>query len=206
MIGGSGVFDYALLYSLARKFNCKKYLEIGTYIGVSINILTDICDELHSITAEPGAPYSMKNWCKARNIPDYSERLTYSPKIVHHYGDSKTFNFNSIPQNIDLYFIDGDHSFNGVYCDTINVFKHRKPKSIVVWHDFKGGNREVAWAVKSALSPEEWKNVFCFDMNICGIYLEPEYQRDLKFNNVHWTEERQDLWCYDLEIKNIHTR
>ena len=210
MPGGSGIFDYALLYSIARMYNCKKYLEIGTYIGESINILTDICDELHSITAKPGEPYSMRNWCKNRNIPDYSERLTYSPKIVHHYGDSKTFDYNRIPQDIDLYFIDGDHSFFGVYFDTLNIFKYRKPDSIVVWHDFKNADsqiiNEVAWAVKTALSPEDWKNVFCFDMNMCGIYLPINLQRDFTFSQkLEYTESPQDLFCYDITF-SVHKR
>lgn len=194
------MLDYALLYSLARKYNCKRYLEIGTYIGTSINILTDLCDELHSLTFEPSQSVGTINRLKKFNIPYYGDRLAYSPKIVHHYGDSKVFDFNSIPQNIDLYFIDGDHSFNGVYCDTINVFKHRKPDSIVVWHDFKSDRHEVAWAVKTVLSPEDWKNVFCFDMNICGIYLPPELQSDFTFRKLQYTEEPQELWCYDVTL------
>ena len=72
-----------------------------------------------------------------------------------------------------------------VYVDTINVFKHRKPNSIVVWHDFKSDDfstiYECAYGVKLALQPGEWKNVFCFDANVCGIYLPPSIQKDFSF-------------------------
>ena len=47
--GDSMPLDYAFIYSIARRYNCRKYLEIGTYIGESINVLTDICDELQKI-------------------------------------------------------------------------------------------------------------------------------------------------------------
>ncbi len=206
--GDSLPLDYAFICSIARRYNCRKYLEIGTYIGESINILTDICDELHSVTPPPGSKNSMKDFCINTNVPDYSERLTYSPKIIHHYcDDSKTFDFNTIPRDIDLYFIDGDHSFHGVYIDTKNIFAHRRKDSIVIWHDFKNViptfTNEIAWAVKSAIGEEEFKNVFCVDTNMCGIYLPKEFQKDFAFRKYEYTEEPQDLYCYNLKLEVV---
>ncbi len=204
--GDSLPLDYAFTYAIARKYNCRKYLEIGSYIGESINVLTGICDELHSVTPAPGSENSMRNWCIYHNIPDYSDRLTYSPKIIHHHcADSKTFDFNTIPRDIDLYFIDGDHSFYGVYVDTKNVFAHRKKNSIVVWHDFKSVTypelvADLAAAVKSAIGEEEFKNVFCVDTSICGIYLPPELQKDFVLRDYKYTNEPQKLYCYNLKL------
>ena len=207
--GDSMPLDYAFIYAIARKYNCRKYLEIGSYIGESINILTDICDELHSVTAAPGSENSMRSWCIENNIPDYSDRLTYSPKIIHHHcDDSKAFDFNTIPRDIDLYFIDGDHSFSGVYFDTKNVFEHRKKDSIVIWHDFKSiiypkTAVRVAAAAKMAIGEEEFKNVFCVDTNICGIYLPPELQKDFSLRDYKYTDEPQKLYCYDLNLNIV---
>ena len=119
---GSGVLDYALLYILAKKYGLKKYLEIGTYIGESINILTDLCDRCYSITAPLDAPYSMKGLCQVTNMPNYSDRLIKSPKITQFHENSHTFDFHRIERDIDLYFIDAEHSYNGVYLDTKHVF------------------------------------------------------------------------------------
>ena len=97
-----------------------------------------MCERCHSVTLLPGEKYSMKNWCKTHNIPDYSERLATLPNIIHLYGDSKEFDFSSTKDEIDIYFIDGDHSYSGVKADTENIFRNRKPDSFVVWHDFLG--------------------------------------------------------------------
>ena len=45
------------------------------------------------------------------------------------YGDSKRFDYSSA-REVDLFFIDGDHSYSGVYCDTVNVFDNRKEVDI----------------------------------------------------------------------------
>ena len=68
--GGSGVLDYVFLKQIAQMFGCKGYCEIGTYIGESINILSDCCEKLHSVTAPVGAAYSMREWCKMNMMPD----------------------------------------------------------------------------------------------------------------------------------------
>lgn len=202
--GGSNVLDYVFIKKIAEVIQAKGYLEIGTYIGESINILSDTCDVLHSVTAPLDAPFSMRNWCKMASIPDYSGRLSYSSKIIHHYGDSKAFDFSTIAAEIDLYFIDGDHSYQGVYTDTNNIFAAKKEDAVVIWHDFKilrnQYNSEVIKAVKDALG-DKFDNVYVTNGNICGIYLPPKYQslfmlRERKF------EESAPLYTYDLSLKN----
>lgn len=101
--GGSRVLDYAFLRVLAKRFQLKNYLEIGTYIGESIHVVSDLCEVCHSITAPVDADYSMKNWCKKYNRPDYSERLACDENIVHHYCDSKTFDYDSITEKLTCF-------------------------------------------------------------------------------------------------------
>ena len=171
---GSQVLDYIFLKSITEKYHWKTYLEIVTYIGESINILTDCCEKLYSIIAPIGTPYSMAAWCRHYNISDYSERLAYSDKIIHYYTDSKLFDFTQIKDKVDLYFIDADYSYDGVYEDTKNVFSTKKDDAIVIWHDFRKigfqYNEEVIRAVKDVLG-EKFKNVYVTDHNLCGIYL-----------------------------------
>ena len=202
--GGSTPLDYAFLKAVAIKYQCKSYLEVGTYIGESIRVIADVCEKCHSVTATPGTGYSMSGWCKEKGIPDFTERLTDAPNMIHHYvEDSKTFDYSMIKEDIDLYFIDADHSYNGVYADTKNVFLHKSDDAIVVWHDFKGiaGWDGSALAVHDFLG-EEWDNVYCVDNNICGIYLPKKYQSGLPSRTWKWTEERQPLYVYTtiLEI------
>lgn len=202
--GGSGILDYAFLYALAQKYQCKTYLEIGTYIGESINILTDYCDKLYSITAPRQEKYSMASWCKSRNLPDYSERLARSDKIVHFYTDSKVFDYSKIQDAIDLYFIDGDHSYEGVYEDTKNVFNTKSGNAIVVWHDFRNDvfqyNMEVVNGVKDALG-DKFKDVHVTNSNLCGIYIPHKYIKDFLLKELKHSEN-EDLYVYDITLEN----
>lgn len=174
--GGSGVMDYAFLRVLALKYHLENYLEIGTYIGESINIMTDVCKNCYSITAPKGAPYHMAGWCKRFNRVDYSGKLVYAPNITSFYDNSQLFDYTKIKERIDLYFIDGDHSYDGVKIDTQRVFEHKKEDAFVVWHDFKAErdfNDSVVMAVYDALG-EEFKNVYVTNNNMCGIYIPRE--------------------------------
>lgn len=204
MLGGSGILDYSFLKVIAEKYNCKTYLEIGTYIGESINVLSDCCEKLYSITAEKESSYSMKYWCMNKNIPDYSERLAKSSKIKHFYCDSKKFDYSQIDDKIDLFFVDGDHSYNGVYTDTMRIFKIKHEKSIIIWHDFRGGdyayNYDVVKAVKDALG-EKFSNVYVTNKNMCGIYLPDEYINEYKLCELKY-EEDADLFTADVILQN----
>lgn len=202
--GGSSALDYAFLKILAMKYERKNYLEIGTYIGESIRVVSTVCNRCHSVTAAPGTLYSMAEWCRSQGMPDFTERLTDLPNIVHHHvEDSKLFDYSSVEDVIDLYFIDGDHRYDGVYADTKKVFSHKSDDAIVVWHDFKGssGLDGSALAVHDALGPEEWENVFCVDNNVCGVYLPKKYQVDLPLRVWEWTEARQPLYVYETTLK-----
>lgn len=206
--GGSMVLDYAFLKALAQKYHCKNYLEIGTYIGESINVMTDCCEILYSITAAIGETDSAFRWCRRMNVPDYSGRLADSEKIVHFYADSKKFDYSQIEDSIDLYFIDGDHRYEGVYADTKNVFKVKKENAIVVWHDFRVDSlqfrEEVVMAVKDALG-DQFRNVYVTNNNLCGVYLPDAYIRDFEMKELKY-EENAQLYTYDVVIKNCQVK
>ncbi len=197
--GGSGVLDYAFLQMLALKYHRKRYLEIGTYIGTSINVMSGVCEECYGITAPTGSKYSMSSWCKKMGIPDYSGVSTHKDNIHMIYTNSRDYDFSDI-DNIDLFFIDGDHSYNGVVCDTLNIFKYRNKDSIVVWHDFKHAKNgdDVIMAVYDALGGE-FENVFVTDNNICGVYIPPKYQDGLPLYHGDFESKREsNLYVYDI--------
>ena len=199
--GGSTVLDYALLYILAKKYRLKKYMEIGTYIGGSINIMADICDVCYSVTAPPDAPFSADSMCKKLNMPNFTDRLTRADNIIQFHANSYDFNFNQIEKDIDIYFIDAEHSYNAVYTDTANVFAHKKQDAFVVWHDIKGDidrQRGLTLAVKDAIG-NEFDNFYCVDNNLCGVYIPPKYQSDFPLHE--WKYSKDDiLYTYKTEL------
>lgn len=60
MPGSSSVLDYAFIKMVAKVFDRKVYLKIGTYIGESINSVIDLCDKCYSVTAAPLYTYDVK--------------------------------------------------------------------------------------------------------------------------------------------------
>lgn len=206
--GGSTFLDYAFLKALCEKYHCKNYLEIGSFIGESINILTDCCEKLYSVTEEVGESDPVFKWYKRRNLPYYGGRLMNNEKIIPFYTDSKKFDFSQVKEEIDLFFIDGDHSYEGVYADTQNIFNVRKDDAIVVWHDFRGDEfqlrEEVVNAVKDALG-DKFKNVYVTNSNLCGIYLPDIYIKDFVMRELKY-EENAVLYTYDVLLKNCQVR
>lgn len=202
--GGSGVLDYAFICALAKKYSICGYAEIGSYIGTSLNLLSDYCKKLYSITAPTNSEYSMENFCKENNMPNYSERLSEMDKVDHIYCNSQEYSYKNISPDVDMYFIDADHSYEGVYRDTLNVFKDRKPDSIVVWHDFQqnGLYDEVVLAVKDALR-DEFEKVYITDNNICAFFLPDTYKMDFPLTKREYVSQnkRRALYVYDTNVK-----
>ena len=57
-------------------------------------------------------------------------------KITCLSGDSATFDFSPFRNGVDLFFIDGSHSYEYVRSDTFSALKCCHPGSVIVWHDF----------------------------------------------------------------------
>lgn len=62
-------------------------------------------------------------------------------KIHCLFGDSAVFNFEPFHKTVDLFFIDGAHSYEYVRSDTENALRCCRSGSVVAWHDF--GRRGV---------------------------------------------------------------
>lgn len=189
MTGGSTILDYAFLKALIMKFRFKTYLEIGTWMGESIAAISELADTCYSISLpddDIGIVEYFKNVNKKNNFSRY---FSYKKKnIVHYKVDSKKFDFTSIQDHIDLVFIDGDHTYEGVKTDTENIFKMIDiQKTIVVWHDFKNIRNEfllsTVQAIHDALPEHLHKNIFGVDNNMCGVYIPKQYLHNFSFNN-----------------------
>ena len=198
--GGSGVLDYAFIATILKRFHCRTYMEIGSYIGASLNVAAEYCEKCYSLTAAEDSPYHMHECCRNWNIPDFSNRLVYKDNIKQFSCiDSKTFDFSMLPGDVDCYFIDGDHSYEGVWQDTKNIFAHRKTDSIVIWHDLKYTGYVTALAIKQAIG-KEFANVYAVDNNICAVYIPEKYKEMLPVHAWEYTEEKQPLYVYDTKL------
>jgi predicted O-methyltransferase YrrM len=63
---------------------------------------------------------------------DYDQR----DRIELLFGDSAMFDFAPWHGTIDLFFIDGAHSYDYVRSDTLNAVRCVRPGGVIAWHDF----------------------------------------------------------------------
>ena len=70
-----------------------------------------------------------------------------APRIRTVFGDSATFDYSPWYNKVDLFFIDGAHSYEYVKSDTLNALKCVRPGGVIAWHDFGrvGVNGVTRW-------------------------------------------------------------
>jgi predicted O-methyltransferase YrrM len=197
---GSFLQDYIFLKALAKKFEVRTYLEIGSFMGESISSVAEFADVCYSVSLpDENAKALFKNKYKKNNFSRYFSRK--KSNVIHYECDSKIFDFNSIKETIDLVFIDGDHTYEGVVSDTQKIFEAiNRDETIVVWHDFKFYNRgywnSIVKAVFDTLPAHFHNQVFATDNNMCGIYIPKKYLSYFETIN-----EASELFSYEITVK-----
>lgn len=172
--GSSLPTDFALLQMLCRKYQVENYFEIGTWRGESAanvapyvkQVLTlNLSDEqLRNMGCEEGYILAHRT---------FSKKL---PNVTHLFGDSAVFDLAPFEQKMDLIFIDGDHSKEGVRRDTERMLQlRRNEQSIIVWHDAKSDTEypryDVLQGIFEGLPTEMHANVYLVKHSLCAVYL-----------------------------------
>jgi predicted O-methyltransferase YrrM len=57
-------------------------------------------------------------------------------KIKLLFGDSARYDYAPFADKVDLFFIDGAHSYEYVRSDTLNALQCVRPGGVIAWHDF----------------------------------------------------------------------
>lgn len=205
LAGGSSIMDYFFLKAIIQQCNLRTYLEIGTWTGESVSAVAEIAERCYSISLsdeDESLINGFKSYAHKMNFSRYFSKEKQN--IVHFYGDSKNFDFTKIKEKIDLVFIDGDHSFEGIKKDSGNIFDLvGYEDSIVVWHDFKTVRNEIVSttfnAIKAVVPEGYLKNIFAVQGNYCGIYIPEKYQQFF-----HFHENPSELYSYKINMIPKH--
>lgn len=131
------IAEGALLYKYCRLYKDSVVLEIGRKYGGSTAIIAS--------ALEKGCLYSM-------DIVDHPEAHSntdaWKDKIHFITCDSKHTEWN---MEIDLLFIDGDHSYEGVKSDVAKFSPFVRDNGVMIFHDVLGKKKVLQPIIKSLL-------------------------------------------------------
>ncbi|MED4954416.1 class I SAM-dependent methyltransferase [Paenibacillus macerans] len=201
--GGSTVMDYFFLKAVAIKQRARTFLEIGTWTGESIASIAEVVNQCISISLPDGHPelYTVfKEYCEKENFSRFFSSRFHN--ITHFQEDSLQFDYSKIDKNIDLVFIDGDHSYRAIKKDTENIFdKCGYKNTIVVWHDFKTMRNELVQTTYQAVSeviPDSLQsNLFTVQGTYCGIFVPDKYMHLFQVG-----EAKNDIYSYEVSLQS----
>jgi predicted O-methyltransferase YrrM len=172
--GSSLVTDFIVLKLACLRVAATDYLEIGTWRGESVANVADVVENCYTLNLSDDA---LKELNLSKEYIDLHRFYSKSKPNVHHlFGDSRTFNFDSLTKKFDLIFIDGDHHTEAVEADTIRLFPYLKTeKSIIVWHDAKSDTEkirhEVLLGIYRGMPKETHPFIYLVENSLCAIYI-----------------------------------
>lgn len=177
--GGSLPTDIILLKALAKQIKDCSYFEIGTWRGESVVNVAQTAKECYTLNLS-------KKDMLALNMPEkYADLHGFFSKgisnITHLFGNSLHYDFQKLNKKFDLIFIDGNHTYNFVKHDTIQVFKHlMHENTIVVWHDYaynpEKKRAEVLTGILDGVPKELHHNLYHVSNTMCAIYTKKPFQ------------------------------
>ena len=118
------IAEGALLYKYCKKVSSGVLVEIGRKYGGSTVLMSSSLVQGHLYSID-----IVEHQCVYEYTKSYKDKITFIT------GDSKMVEWD-IP--IDLIFIDGDHSYEGVKNDIKKFTPHIKKNGYVIFHDVVG--------------------------------------------------------------------
>jgi predicted O-methyltransferase YrrM len=162
--------DMLYLALLAKALAAKTIFEIGTLHGYTalqfaLNTLPDTV--VYTLDLPPDAsitPALTTTAVDEAHVVAHGRTVDYlytshpaGQKVRQLYGDSARFDFSPYHGQVDLYFIDGAHSYEYVRSDTLQALSCVRPGGVIAWHDYGrwGVNGVSKWLHELARSGRE---------------------------------------------------
>lgn len=135
--------DIIALSMLCRIVEPKRIFEIGTLHGSSaLQMALNAPEaEVFTLDLEGSAHLSTTEIDRLHVAEGQKRRLVFAGlpeegRIKALYGDSALFDFGPFENSIDLFYIDGAHSYQYVRSDTMKALKCVREGGVIAWHDY----------------------------------------------------------------------
>jgi hypothetical protein len=152
--GLTGDFDINKMLRLIIATNSKSIFEFGTWFGRTTKILAgyiddvwtiDICKEEVNLNTLPQV--QIQELCIRDQIGECYRDSPNINRIHQLYGDTNKIGTiqkmrNAVPNKVDSCFVDANHNYCPVLCDSFTAMSITKKGGLLMWHDVKNGNLE----------------------------------------------------------------
>jgi predicted O-methyltransferase YrrM len=130
--------DLIGLCAIAQIIKPKVIFEIGTYKGSgAIHLAANAPDAtVYTLDLAPNEAPQLNTTIVDQAMMGTGGFSDLGDRIHRLYGDSATFDFIPYHGRVDLFFIDGAHSYEYVRSDTIRALKCVHKESVIAWHDY----------------------------------------------------------------------
>jgi predicted O-methyltransferase YrrM len=128
---------YHILYDLCNSFNHNEisYLEIGAFAGGSASLVSTNPKVRKVYSVDLGTPINKE--IPIRNVNKFKNKNCSYDYFEGSSFDEKTISLvEKTVKSVDILFIDGDHSHNGVLNDFKNFSNLVKPGGYIVFDDY----------------------------------------------------------------------
>ena len=140
----TGKFDISALLFLMKKSCEKDFFEIGTWYGKTTYEIAIKFPEKKIYTIDYMeddlilSEHAKNTRASKEDLCFYAHHL---PNVKFIYANSHIYDFDII-KDVDFFFIDGDHSFNGVKIDTEKAIDYleKNGSGTIAWHDIHTKN------------------------------------------------------------------
>lgn len=146
-----------ILFGLALKHNSGSYVESVMCEDVLLRDESTpslhFIDPSYSIGRDENHWYGLGNWDDPNKVKTLWNKFGIDNIVKHYKMTSQDYLKNKdAKNNIDLLFIDGDHSYEGIMHDFLQFYDRLSPDAIVLAHDvdpqLKEDDSESIWSDK----------------------------------------------------------
>jgi hypothetical protein len=130
--------DIVALCALAQIVKPKVIFEIGTYHGSgAVHLAANAPGaDVYTLDLASNQSPSLTTTVVDRSHFGEMKCQEFGDRIHRLYGDSALFDFSPFHKRVDLFFIDGAHSYEYVRNDTLKAMDCVKKGSVIAWHDY----------------------------------------------------------------------
>jgi hypothetical protein len=109
-----------------------RFLEIGSWVG------TSAIEQIKNVLTEASSTITCVDIWQDPKVEQYFDAMTlpYADQIIKVKNDSKIWLKENETEQFDFIYIDGDHSAEGIECDTVLAWPLLKPGGVMALDDY----------------------------------------------------------------------